>query len=209
MNRRKQGFRFSDNSKALVQAMKVYGGRRMCDLFSLNYAGPSYSTVKRENKKGIQHVPGEHGDIFAAVAEIYKDAKLAHNILGQVPVILAKDETKVRSRVSYEQCYDTLAGFCGPKENHVCISSYKPVVGTGEEGYNRILECFRGDKVGGFARIIMVSPLHSKLPRLVLCVSCTCNCFDSEWVREQWSRIERLWKKTLRGFGWAYHWACK
>jgi len=56
LNRRKDGFRFSENSKALAQAMKVYGGRRMCDLFALNYNGPSYNTVKRENKKGIQHV---------------------------------------------------------------------------------------------------------------------------------------------------------
>jgi len=29
------------------------------------------------------------------------------------------------------------------------------------------------------------NPLHVKLPRLVLAVSCTCNCFDSMWVRNQ------------------------
>lgn len=37
LNRRKEGFRYSDNSKALAQPMKVYGGQRMCDLFALNY----------------------------------------------------------------------------------------------------------------------------------------------------------------------------
>lgn len=98
---RKEGFRFSENSKALAQAMKVYGGRRMCDLFALNYSGLSYSTIKRDNKKGIQHVSGEHGEIFAAVAEIYKDAKAAHEITGPIRVILAEDETKVRSRVLF------------------------------------------------------------------------------------------------------------
>lgn len=80
LNRRKQGFQFSENSKAMAQAMKVYGGRRMCDLFALNYCGPSYNTMKTDAKKGVQHVPGEHSEIFAALVEIYKDAKEAHGI---------------------------------------------------------------------------------------------------------------------------------
>ena len=89
----------------------------MCDLFSFNYSGPSYSTIKRDNKKGIQHVAGEYGDIFASVANIYKDAKMAHGITGPVLVILVEDETKVRSRVAYEQRFDNLSGFCGSKKN--------------------------------------------------------------------------------------------
>ena len=108
----------------------------MCDLFALNYAGPSYNTMKREGRKGVQHVPAEHGEIFAALTEIYKDAKTAHQIVGPVSVILAEDETKVRSRVLNEQSFDTLAGFCGSKDNYVCISNYKPTVGTREARYN-------------------------------------------------------------------------
>lgn len=142
LNCRKEGIRFSETSKALVQAMKVYGGHKMCNLFAWNYCGPNYNTVKRENKKSIQHEPGEHRDIFAAFAGIYRDAKNAHGITGQVPIISAEDETKVRSQVSYEQRFDILAGFCGTKENHVCISSYKPLVDNGEASYNKILECF-------------------------------------------------------------------
>jgi hypothetical protein len=38
--------------------------------------------------------------------------------------------------------------------------------------------------IGAFACVIIVNPLHVKLPRLVLSLSCTCNCFDSEWVKE-------------------------
>ena len=185
LNRRKEGFRFSKNSNRLAEAMKVYGGRRMCDLFALNYARPSYSTITRDNKKGIQHVPSKYGEIFAPIVEIYKDAKAAHGMNGPIPVILVEDETKVRSRVSYEQWFDILAGFCGPKDTHICISIYKPVVGTGEGGYSKILECFRFDKVGSFARVIMVNPLYEKLPTLVLCISCTCNSFDVQWVHNQ------------------------
>ena len=53
LNQKKQGMRWSTNSKAFSQAMKMYKGRRMCDLFSLNYGGPTYSTIKRENMNGL------------------------------------------------------------------------------------------------------------------------------------------------------------
>ena len=72
---------------------------------------------------------------------------------------------------------------------------YKPTVGVGEAGYNKMVDSFRLDKVGGFARVIVVSPMHDKLPRLVLVACCTCGCFDSSWVRQQWDRIDELWRK--------------
>ena len=95
LNRKKQGIQFLEILMAMAQAMKVYRGQRMCDLFALKYCGSSYSTVKTYAKKGVQHVPGEHGEIFAALAEIYNNAKVAHGITGPVPVIPAEDETKV------------------------------------------------------------------------------------------------------------------
>jgi len=64
-----------------------------------------------------------------------------------------------------------------------------------DEGYNKMVESFALDKVGGFARVIVVNPLHEKLPRLVLVAYCTCGCFDSQWVRRQWDRIDALWMK--------------
>lgn len=87
----------------------------MCDLFHLNFAGPSFTFIKRDIKKGVQFRPGEHKEIFVAIFEIYKDAKSALNIVGPVPVILAKDETKVKDRIGWESKWDSLAGFCGPK----------------------------------------------------------------------------------------------
>lgn len=128
-------------------------------------------------------MPGEHREVFHSVAEIYKNAMAHHGIIGPVPVILAEDETKVKSRICYEQRLDTLVGFYGPKENHVCVPNYSVAVGQGEAGYNHIMDAFANDKVGGFARVIMVCPMHLKLPRLVLSVLCTCGCFDSAWVR--------------------------
>jgi hypothetical protein len=166
LNRKKQGYRFSSNFRSFVQAMKIYGGTGL-------------NTIKSDNRKGFHFLLGEHPGVFKAVVDVYRCAMLAHGITGLVPVILAEDETKVKSRVSWESKWDTLAGFCRPKQNHVCISSYKPVVGFGKVGYNTIVDSFRTNKIGGFARIIVVNPLHEKLPRLVLVVCYTCNYFDS------------------------------
>ena len=92
--------------------------------------------------------------------------------------------------------------FCRPCVHHVCISKFKTVVGFGEEGYNQILNSFRNNKKGGFARVIIVNPLHDKMPKLVLVACCNCNCFDSAWVERQWGLIDVLWaKKCLVAVG--------
>ena len=52
----------------------------MCDLFALNFAGPSYDTTKHENNKRVQFIAGEHASLFAGVAQIYREAKVAHGI---------------------------------------------------------------------------------------------------------------------------------
>jgi hypothetical protein len=96
LNRKKGGFWFNLNSKSFVQAMKVYGGCRMCDLFSLNHIGPSMNTIKKENKKGMRFFPGKHAEVLKNVASIYKDVLRVHDITRPVPMILAKDEIKVK-----------------------------------------------------------------------------------------------------------------
>ena len=135
---------------------------------------PLFSTIKRENRKGVQFVPGVHQPIFAEVARIYKLAKEAHGINGPVPVIVAQDETKGKARVTWDSRSDVLLGFCGTKLDHVCISTFRPVVGSGEEGYNAVVDAFQTNQMRGFAKIVVVNPMHEKLPRLVLVVSCTC-----------------------------------
>ena len=49
----------------------------------------------------------------------------------------------------------------------MCVSNYKPGLGIGNDGYNKILDWLHYDKMGGFARVVMVNPLHDNLSRLV------------------------------------------
>lgn len=58
----------------------MYGGKHMCDLFSLIFGGLEMSTIKRAGRKGIQFVPTEHRKILKVVVHIYRDAKSVHRI---------------------------------------------------------------------------------------------------------------------------------
>jgi hypothetical protein len=72
LNRNRQGKRFSANTRAFAQTLKIYRGMRTCDMFSLNFTGPTFSSVKRDNKKGVQFIPCEHKEVFQSVANIYR-----------------------------------------------------------------------------------------------------------------------------------------
>jgi hypothetical protein len=98
-------------------------------MFSLNFAGPSYSSIKQDSKKGFQFIPGEYKEVFQSVARIYKQAMEHHGLQAPIPVILAEDKTKVKSKVCWEHKLDALTKFYVPKDDHVCVPTYKVIVG--------------------------------------------------------------------------------
>ena len=83
-------------------------------------------------------ISSEHAKIFRIVASIYKSAKNVYSITGPILVIFARVEIKVKARVAWEQKWDTLSGFCGLKENHLCITNYKRVVGSKKAKYEKV-----------------------------------------------------------------------
>ena len=100
-----------------------------------NAKGNQFRENKRDANKGVQFTPGEHAEIIVAVEIFYRDAKVTHNIAGPVLIILAEDEMKVKRKVAWEPKIDTLVGFCGPSDYHVCVSGFRPIVGCGEDKY--------------------------------------------------------------------------
>ena len=109
-----------------------------------------------------------------------------------VPVILVEDETKVKSRISWEAKSDTLLGFCGLKVDHACDTAFKCVIGSNSRNYGMIMQAFSTHRKTSIVRVIILNPLHDKLPRLVLVVTCTCNCFNALWVHNQLDNIDQL-----------------
>lgn len=89
-------------------------------------------------------------------------------------------------------------GFCGPAENHQCIEGFSTTVGFGSEGFENIVNAFKCNTIGKMARVIIVNPLHPELPRLCILATSTCNKFNSEWVRMQWTAIVAKWNIHCR-----------
>ncbi|KAL2622804.1 hypothetical protein R1flu_003009 [Riccia fluitans] len=125
-------------------------------------------------------------------------AKGLHGITRDVALILAKDETWVKPTVRWEARRDMLIGFCGDKDNHVCKMGLEVEVGFGESGYSKIVESFEQKIQGSYARVVIVNPLHEKLPRLIVYASITCNSFTASWGRDHWKGLKQRWDKCCR-----------
>ncbi|KAL2609554.1 hypothetical protein R1flu_028127 [Riccia fluitans] len=135
---------------------------------------------------------------FEEVAKILMTEKALHGITVDVAVILAEDETRVKPIVRWEARRDMLIGFCGDKDNHVCKMGLEVEVGSGESSYSKIVESFEQKIQGSYARVVIVNPLHEKLPRLIVYASVTCNSFIASWVQDHWKGLKQRWDKCCR-----------
>ncbi|KAL2624488.1 hypothetical protein R1flu_008733 [Riccia fluitans] len=123
-----------------------------------------------------------------------------HLLQGRIPI-----DSELESVLSlyiwsarWEARRDTLIGFCGDKDNHVCKMGLEVEVGSGESGYSKIVESFEKKIQGSYARVVIVNPLHEKLPRLIVYASVTCNSFIVSWVRDHWKGLRQRWDKCCR-----------
>ena len=74
----------------------------MCVWFALNFGGYFYTSTKQENLNGVAFNTREHVEVYYYVVKIYIEVKAMHGGIGPIPVILAKDETKGKSRITWE-----------------------------------------------------------------------------------------------------------
>lgn len=86
------GYRFLA-TESCCQIIKIYGGKRMSDIFALHFATWSYSNL--EMNKGMRYVAREH-------AIFYKYAMKTHNIVGPIHVIFAKNITSGKQHIALE-----------------------------------------------------------------------------------------------------------
>jgi hypothetical protein len=88
-----------------------------------------------------------------------------------------------------------VVGLCGADcAGHRCIDDYAPIVGNDDGALIRLLDHFSDDKRGCYLRVLMVNPLHERLPSLPLVLQATCNKFTRADVAAQWARARELWK---------------
>lgn len=82
-----------------------------------------------------------------------------------------------------------------PKKDHVDLSYLIQSSGWCWRSMLQHHICFFATtKWGGLTHVIVVNPVHTNQPILVLVVCVTCNCFDATWVRSQWNLVAKLWE---------------
>lgn len=197
--KKKQGKRFSATSKDFYEVLLTLGGPRLCSFVSSNLNGPHIHTaLDWRSSKLTQYVLGDHQKNVIAVAELYKKAKDTIGLSTQVPCIMAEDETAIIPRPEYQQATDLILGFCGVKgADHVCEDVFTVRVGDDNDAYDHLRQAFINFQVATHARVIMVNPLHSALPKIVLLLQANCNRFTHNEVLHQWLVLESLCKRIL------------
>lgn len=198
--KKKKGKRYSATSKDFYEVLLTMGGPRLCDFVSQNLDGPHvHSAMVWRNDNAITYVLGGHKQNIEAIAKLYKNAKEMMS-LSTIPVlyIKAEDDTAIIPRPEYKLDTDEVWGFCGRKgSDHIYEESFIVNVGDDNGAYQRLLDAFQNCQVATHARVIMINPLHRKLPRVVLLLQANCNRFTHNEVLHQWLVLDALCESIL------------
>ena len=122
------------------------------------------------------------------------------------PVLAAEDEMSIVGTIQYHQDRDELLGFCGPILDHQCMENNHITVGNDQQAYERLVNAFAENVIGKYAGVILLNPLHEKLPRLVALLMPTCNRFSHHAVYRQWQKIQNLYEEHLEHVLGTAHW---
>jgi hypothetical protein len=71
-------------------------------------------------------------------------------------------------------------------------------VGEGVAGYNNMVNAFQHNMRASYLRIIMINPLHERVPSVIAMMQATCNRFSKGDVDDQWRRFRVLYNVHLR-----------
>ena len=110
----------------------------------------------------------------------------------------AEDETVIISKCQWDVKRDEGWGWCGQEgENHQRDPAFVHVIGDDDNAYVRLVDAFRNNRIAGFARVILLNPVHQDLPPFVVLLQAVCNKFDHTMVRDQWNNIVELYNNHL------------
>ena len=152
----------------------------------------------KENLSSAIIPPNHHLECFKHLASIYTSIKENKNIKGDILVETAKDETVIIGKVEWDIRKDEGWGWCGREgDNHMCNAEFVYIVEDDDNVYTRLVEAFGQNRVAGFARVIMLNPIHKNILPFVVLLQAVCNKFDHAMVRDQWNIVTDLYNQYL------------
>ena len=201
--RRSNNMRWNESTLRVFASIKLLGGPKLNRMFAATLEAPNASTVSRTLAQTKLHLKlGPHADTFERVGKIYANLKILLNIMGQVPFELSEDETGVQVGVTLCLRSNAMLDFCGESgDAHRCAESCSVSVGDRYVAYAQIMQAFDTLKRASYVRMVVVNPLHAKLPKLVICVHGTCNGFDAPFIASSWRVLRELSAEHLSVLG--------
>jgi hypothetical protein len=210
----RKGHAYLFHTKQILGSLRTSG--QICyEKVAHNLCLATERTARNWNYKFPRFEIGFSDSNFNTVAAIYKDLKAQYGIEHDVPCFFAEDETVIIPEPDWDERDDCIIGFCGKKcamgcevsscncainLRHQCmIDAPKVVVGSEDDGYENIKKAKETMVVSTHARVIMINPMHKRLPALVCFLVGTCLRFkEDDYVKPQWERLRSLFDKHVR-----------
>ena len=203
LDRKSKGCRYAENEDYtdLFEAIYILGGAKTCVFAADNLDGPNIDHIREWMKKGTFVYDFHNLRInIEYISEYYRTCKEKIGEQRPVPYLVAEDETAIKPRTSYDERLDCVWRFCGLGKDHKCSSTHLIHVGNDDHAYGKLLESMKNSRIASYARVMMMNPLHERLPRIVLHLQPPCNCFTAADVLEQWSMYDELCREILDPF---------
>lgn len=198
-----QGKRYEKSTKLIFEMILKHGGPQAHEFVRVNLEGPVLNTTRAVFRKEAFTAYGALGDdVFKSLHDVLLGHKKRLGITGPIPFEVAEDETGVIRLATFNRRTDGIDGFCGSKtgnpKDHVCSFDLGVVSAS---TFESITEAFETLKVGTHARLLVLNPLVSGMPRMPLALLSTCMKFNAPLVLDQWLRIRLASKEFLSDVG--------
>ena len=199
--RRSKNMRWHDATQRVFASIKLLGGPKLNRFFAATLEAPSEATISRTLAQTKLHLPvGPDAAFFKQVGELYREFKRLHGITGPVPFELSEDETGVNLGATLNARTNTIRDFCGAiGVNHSCEESCSVHIGARTVAYAQIEQALVTMKRGTYLRLVVINPIHSKLPKLAISAHGTCNGFDATFIANSWRCMRELAALHLEG----------
>ena len=197
-----RGMHWKETSKKVFAVVQKKGHQSLVRFFKETADSPSEETIRRQwGKDLVTLMMGEHQENFTAVGKIYEGMMALLGIAGPVPYEVEEDATHINGRYAYSQRDDSPVGTCGGlSASHQCDANHNHApLGSGTDAYLRIVRFALEEKRAFHLRVVVIVPLHPKLPALPVVVHPTCLAFGTGWVQRSWQRMDGFCEEAFAG----------
>lgn len=215
----KQGRRYNDRTKTLLAYTRSLGGGRLYNVLS-----STLGLAAERNARGWMHeLPAfEYGDSaanFYHAGQIYGVMRRHMGISGDVVVAIVGDESAVVDKPDWNQTTNRVVGWCGRDcirkcptlaacraanlcpQVHQCDWKHGPgeLVADEPNSYRGMLESITVMRAANNARILVLCPMHDRLPCIPVALYGVCLSYTGEdYIRPQWNRLNELYDVHVR-----------